>query len=140
MNLKIFDPRRELLLNSRLLFTINDCEFCRLYHRFIQSVNAKLKPNKRITVINCSNYHDYNITDDRRIPIFIEYYKGSYPTLFINGGIIRGANSQAELEAWIKSRLEEDFEIPEDLGNTTFDSECRYVKKKWFGRILECQG
>ena len=140
MPLKIFDPKRELLLKSRLLFTINDCEHCKLYLRFIQRINAKLPLDKRITVINCSNYHDYDIIDDRRIPIFINYYGGSYPTLFINGGIIKGANSQAELEAWIKARLEYDFVLEEDLEDLTFNKQCKYVKNKWFGRHLECKG
>ena len=136
--MKIFDPRRELLLKSRILFTINGCEYCKHYLRFIQAVNSKLPMNKRISVVNCTNYHDYGIVDDRRIPIFLEYYQGSYPTLFINGGIIRGANSQEELEAWVKARLEEDFVLGEDFG-FTFEKECHYVKNKWFGRHIECR-
>jgi thiol-disulfide isomerase/thioredoxin len=146
MTLKIFDPYRELLLNSRLLFTVDFCHYCRMYLGVIERINANLPVNKRIELINCSYYHDYGIVTDPRIPIFLKYYEGSYPTLFINGHCLRGANSSEEIVAWLKSRLKEEFIIGEDMYTDsgqgllplTFDKKCQFIKKGLWRRKIKC--
>jgi len=135
--MKISNPTREILLKSRILFTMDGCSHCRHYMRFIQTINAKLPYNKRIAVINCSNYHDYGIVEDQRIKIFIEHYKGSYPSLFIDGTLVSGSNSREELYAWLMSRLDLDFITNEDTERFMFNMQCRFTKKNRKGLICQ---
>ena len=45
----------------------------------------------------------------------MKYYEGTYPSVFLDGGVIIGANSLPELVAWFKTRLEDDFIIQEEI-------------------------
>ena len=147
MELKIYDPIRELFLKSRILFIIEGCYYCRMYKSFIGRININLPVNKRIELIDCSDYHDNKIRTDKRIELFMKYYEGSYPTLFIDGGIIRGANSVEELKAWLKGRLKDEFltyenmdvEVFDKMESLTFDKYCIY-KIEGGKKVLRCFG
>lgn len=144
---KIYDPERTIFLNSRILFIIDGCPYCRMYYNFIGTVNKNLPWNKKIDIVNCTQYHDNQILTDNRIPLFFKYYGGSYPALFINGGIIRGANSTEELKAWLYSRLYDEFIIDEKLSieiggvesPLMFDKKCHFKKKGWFNKEVICK-
>jgi len=145
--MKLMSPKRSMFMNARLLFVIEGCPYCRLYKSFIEEVNQKLDIRKRIKLVDCTLYHSQRIVTDSRIPLFFEYYKGIYPTLFLNGGIIRGANTNEELVAWIKSRLTDDFTIPEDKylkvnGKEiplTHEQSCKFKKTRYWGRTVVCE-
>ena len=147
MSLNIFSPNREILNNSIILFKIQGCAHCRKYLEFIEMVNAKLPLSKQIKVIDATMYHDYGIITDSLIPLFIKYYKGNYPSFFINGELISGANSVEELKARIIPYFSDYFIIKEDLSTEVdgkeyewlFDKDCKYVKKGLWRGKLECQ-
>ena len=145
--IKITPKNHELFSKARILFKIRSCGYCRLYDEFIETINAKLPIGKRITIIDCTDYHDFKIITDSRIPIFEKYIEGSYPCLFIDGIRIQGSNSREELEAFVKSLLSEDFIINEDLVIEVedkdypiqFNQDCHYEKKGFFRRHIVCR-
>ena len=146
MSLNIFSPKRKLLGDFTGIFSIRGCGYCRLYCEFIETINLKLPLYKQIKIIDATMYHDYGIITNSLIPIFIKYYKGGYPSFFINGELISGANSVEELKARIIPYFSDYFIIKEDLSTEVdgkeyewlFDKDCRYVKKGLFGGKLEC--
>ena len=74
-----------LLSKGRFLFVVDDCEHCAIWKEFIESINQELEIDKRITIIDCTIYHDFGIVDDQRILLFMPYLQGEYPVLFFEG-------------------------------------------------------
>lgn len=127
-----------LLTHGRFLFIRDGCDACKKWKQFIYFLNAELKLNKRIRVIDCTNYHDYGIIDNPIIKLFDEYID-DYPTLIIEGERKVGTNSLIECKAWLKTRLFNDFIFPqepeylEELDRyMMFNQKCRFKK----GRII----
>lgn len=145
--MNLYNPQLKLLKDFTGMFYIDGCTHCRKYFEFIGELMSKLNPKVKFEFINCTYYHDYGIVDDQRIPIFIKYYDGSYPTVFIKGEVIKGANSVEELKARILPYFTDKFIIDEDLetdveGNTyewLFNKRCKFIKKGFFRRKIECQ-
>lgn len=144
---RVFNPERELLTNFTGVFRIDGCPHCALYDQFIEIMNQKLPPKERLESINCTFYHDYGYTSDPRIKIFIKYYEGSYPSLFIKGELISGANSVEELYARVIPYFMDKFVVAENLTaeadgkehNLLFDKQCEFGKKGLFRKKLKCR-
>lgn len=119
-----------LLTKSRILFTVNNCRFCILYS-FIEHINAQLKWDKRIKVINCTKFHDFGIIDEPIITLFNKYLQGAYPVLFWEGEMIQGANTEEEIMAYIQAKANEDFEF-DNHNQYLFNKECRFQKLSKF--------
>ncbi len=100
-----------LLTHGRILFVIDGCEHCMIWKEFIEKVNAELKWNKQIKVIDCTRYHDFGMTDNEIIKLFAPYTNGSYPVMFIDGSRKDGTSTRIEAEAWLRSRVFNDFAI-----------------------------
>lgn len=128
---------RQIYFNSRILFVIDGCPHCMNYKRFIERLNLELPFEKRIRVINATVFNTLGIVDDPMIGLFDKYIDG-YPTLFLNGIKITGANSQEEAEAFIKAAVHKDFIVPRD-NPYLFDKDCRYSKNKFGRKILTCK-
>lgn len=125
----------ELFRKYRVLFYKDGCRHCRLLY-FIQRMNGKLPVHKRIKMIECSLYDLYKIPTDPLQVLFSGLFSG-YPTTFIDGEKIDGANSTIESEEYYKSLLEEDFTIPEQSTNK-FLKDCEYAKKGLFKNKVIC--
>lgn len=121
----------ELFQKCRILFTIRFCNHCKIYNQVLEKINFKLPIDKRIQIIDCTKYHDFEIVDNPLISIFAKYIDGSYPTLFFEGEVVRGANSKEELEAWLYNRLYNDFIIEEKNKFLMRGGECEWKKTIW---------
>jgi len=146
--MKVSNPTRNLLSNFTGLFKIQGCAHCRLYEEFIQKIISKLPHKIHFEIIDCTDYHDYGVVTDKRIPIFLEHYQGSYPSLIVNGNLIPGANSMEEAWSYVSAYFDHDFVTDEDLTAEahgkyyplTFNKSCKFVKKGFFKRGVECKG
>ena len=129
-----------LLTKGRILFVKNGCPFCKKWENFIYNLNSHIKINKRIQIIDCSNYSRYGIVDNPVIDIFEPYFD-SYPTLFFEGEKKTGISSSIEAKSWLVTRLilEDDFIFQRDPKlletlekNALFNLDCRFFK----GRLV----
>lgn len=116
-----------LFLNSRVLIVKDGCPKCMKWKKFIERINAEVKLDKRIKIIDATKFEQIGFTDDPLLKIFEPYYEG-YPTLFFNGVKLMGANSQIELEAYINAALRNDFIVPKN-NRFIFDKECKRINK-----------
>ena len=129
---------RTIFMKSRVLFILAGCHFCRIYAEVIGIINSKLPTEKKIKVIDCTKYHDYNIIDNPLIEIYMPHINGQYPVLFLEGGRVDGTHTREELLAWLNARFAEEFVIPE--GNKhMFNKECSWVNNKYFGKKVVCK-
>ncbi len=126
-----------LLLKGRFLFVVNDCEHCSIWKTFIDRVNAELKFEKQIRIIDCTEYHDFQIINDPIIRLFRKYIEGAYPVLFFEGRRKDGTNTRVEAEAWLRARVHEDFEEPR-YNEFMFNKECEYRDRGLFKRRILC--
>lgn len=124
-------PVNPLLNKSRILFTVNDCPFCILYQA-IEKINMELNWDKRIQVINCTKFHDFDLIDNPIISLFEKYINGAYPILFWEGEVIQGANTEEELIQFIITKSRKDF-IFEKRNYYLDNSQC-FFKKGLFGK------
>jgi len=93
---------------TRVLFVEENCPMCALWKKFIRQFNMKLRPEKRIKIIDCT-YHDrYDILTDPIIKLYEDKIDG-YPILFIGDSRKDGAESITECKAWLFARLFNDF-------------------------------
>lgn len=136
---------REIFLNSRILFVVEHCPYCKIWKQFVERINISLKIEKRISVIDCTAYHEYGIVEDERILLFMQYINGSYPVLFIDGRRKDGTNSRTEAEAWLRSKLFDDFEIPQKnkwlakiKSYERFEKECEIIQRGIFKKKIIC--
>lgn len=129
-----------LLTRGRFLFVRNNCDYCAIWKKFIFKLNSEIKQDKRIRIIDCTKYDEQGVCDNPVIKLFEKYLDG-YPVLFFEGEMKSGAHSVIECEAWLRSRMFNDFyfqQIPEHLPNidkpVMFNLKCKHRK----GRI-ECE-
>ena len=128
---------KEIYLNSRILIIEKGCGFCRVWKHFIERENLKLKPEKRITIIDGTLMAQHGILDNPLLKVFDKFIEG-FPTLFIEGKKIGLANSKEEAIAFLRSYLYDDYIIPRVKLQ---EVECEYVKKGFTRkRILVCGG
>jgi len=126
-----------LLLHGRFLFIVDDCVNCMIYKKFIDRVNAELRFDKRVEIINCTNYHNFGIIENPIIRLFKDYVNNEYPVLFINGRRKDGTNTRIEAETWLRARLHNDFEEPRYNG-FMFNKQCEYVSKGLLRKKILC--
>ena len=126
-----------LLSEGRFLFVVNDCEHCGVWKSFIERINAELKFDKRIQVIDCTDYHDFGITTNPIIKLFTQYIKGEYPILFYQGARKDGTNTRVEAEAWLRAMLHDDFLEPR-YNEFMFNKECEYGERGIFKKKILC--
>ena len=112
-----------LLSNGRFCFVVNLCEHCSVWKSFIERINSELKFNKRIQIIDCTEYHDFEITNNPIIKLFAPHIKGEYPVLFINFSRKDGTNTRIEAESWLRAMLHDDFLEPR-YNEDMFNKEC----------------
>jgi len=123
---------------SRVLFVVNDCPNCALWKKFIRQFNMKLRPEKRIRIVDCTLYDMYDILTDPIIQLYEDKLDG-YPILFIGDSRKDGAESVTECKAWLFARLFNDFifaqrnEILPTIGQPLlFNKTCKYSR----GRLI----
>lgn len=119
---------------GRILFVIDGCHICNIWKSFVHRFNLKLKPEKRIKIIDCTRYDSYGVEDNPIIKLFEKEIDG-YPVLFLEGSRKDGANSLIECQAWLKARLFGDFVFQErneylpHIGKyAMFNKDCRIKK------------
>lgn len=135
---------RELFMKTRVLFTVENCQYCRVWKEVIGKINSNLPVEKRIINIDCTKYHSYGLIENSLIRAYRKYL-GSYPTLFFEGRKVEGANTKIELLAFLNSFLKNDHIIPPDMitfidgkpVNLLFEKNCKYIKTL-IGRRLIC--
>lgn len=126
-----------LLLKGRFLFVVRECNKCQIYKDFVDSYNQKLKFEKMIRIIDCTEYYDFNIITNPIIRLFKKYFEGYFPILFIDGVRKNGATSLTETKSWIESRLNGDLINP-IKNKSMFDKNCKYIKKGFFKNKILC--
>ena len=126
----------ELFLKKRVLFVEDFCPYCKLWLEVIERINAHLPIDKRIDVVNCSNWQSTGLADNSLIPIYAKYISG-FPILFFEGKMVVGTNSKEECESFLKSLCQYDFIIPM-TPEKTFDYDCSFKKTIW-GRRIVCE-
>ena len=140
---KINSIYREVLLKSRVCFVRSFCPHCHLVLQVIERLNQNLPINKRIEVIDCYNYDYLKVPKPKILKIFEPFLEG-YPTCFIDGEKIDGANTQIEWISYVKSRLANEFIIPYDyttiINNEQvelrYEKECKFKKKLFTKRVI----
>lgn len=120
MNLKTFN-------NSRVAFIIQRCPHCRTLCEFIERINMKLPFNKRIDVIDCTQFQNFGIINDQRILLYSKHFDG-YPCIFLGNQRIPGTNTREEIEAFLNAYLKDEFIIGES-NEFIFDKECEIKRK-----------
>lgn len=127
-----------LLSQGRILFVVNQCKNCSIWKSFIERINVELKFDKRIQVIDCTEYHDFGITTNPIIRLFAPYIGGEYPVLFMDFVRKDGTNTRVEAEAWLRSMLHEDFLEPR-YNEFMFNKECQYGKRGILRKKIICE-
>lgn len=134
-----------LLTHGRILFTRSHCNHCQKWKDFIYKLNFELKINKRIQVIDCTQFFLYGIYDHPIIKLFEDYIE-EFPTLFFEGERKSGSNSTDECASWLITRLilENDFIFPrspeylEELGRyNIFNLKCKKIKGRIYCKEIE---
>lgn len=122
---------REFLRKSRILVVIDGCPRCAKYKEFIERKNLNVPINKRVRVINATNYNSLNISDYKILELLDSYMEGNFPFLFFDGLLLNGANSKEEAEAFIDGLFNDDLIIKRD-NPYLFQKECKYIPKGLF--------
>lgn len=131
---------KEFMIKARILFVIDGCSRCQKWKEFIEALNLEVPIEKRVKVINATNYNSLGIIDYPVIKLFDKYMEGNYPFLFFEGVLLNGANSREEAEAFIRGALHNDFIIKRN-NHFLFNNECKYVEKGLFRKkIIVCKG
>jgi len=76
-------------METRILMTRRGCPYCLQMIKIINKINIKLPIDKKIRIIDCGNYEEFNL---QNIPLIKKLEKDGlehgYPFLFIDGIII----------------------------------------------------
>ncbi len=136
---------RKLFLNNRVLFVRSNCPHCKIWLTFIERINMNLPIEKRIRVIDCKKLEDFGIIEHPLIRAYKKYIEG-YPTMFIDGQKIDGANTREEMEAYLKGRLFNEFIVTPNMTviadgkefDLLFRKQCQF-KNTLFGRKIICK-
>jgi len=119
--------QEQLFATARVLFIKDGCPFCRIWKKFIESINLELPLRKRFKIVDCTKFEMFKITNDPLIKIFNNSFDG-YPTLFFEGRSIAGAHTIEEADAFVRALVHEDFIIT-PYNEFLFDKECRFIEK-----------
>jgi hypothetical protein len=134
MNLQV----KEYIMKARILVVIDGCTLCAKYKEFIERENLTVPINKRVRVINATNFNSLGVTDYPILNVLDKYMKGSFPFLFFDGILLNGANSKDEAEAFIRGAFNKDLIVKVE-NPFLFTKNCKYVKRGFFGkRTLVC--
>lgn len=102
---------------------------------FVERLNFKLPIDKRIKVIDCTQYQNYGIVTNQLILLYSKHFDG-FPTTFIGNTKISGSNSRIEYETFLYGLLEDEFIVPEQ-NKHKFIKDCEYNKKGLFkGKVI----
>jgi len=132
-----------LFYNSRILFVVDGCPNCDIWEEFIEEINAELKPDKRIEVIDCTSFHELGIVENPIIKKFMPFITGggsfgNYPVMFFEGRRKDLVSSRAEAEAWLRVNVHEDFLIPR-FNPDMFNKECQFGEKGFLKKKVICE-
>ena len=135
----MMQQQQQIYRKERILFIVESCPMCLNWKKFIERLNSQISIKKRIKVIDATMLQDHGIYDHPMLKIFDKHIM-TYPVLFFEGMRIDGANTRAEAEAYVRSALRNDFIVPQ-TNSFIFDRECKYLKKRLFGKkVLVCSG
>lgn len=127
----------EILRKARVLFVIDFCDNCNIWKKFVERINSELKYNNRIKVINSTFYNEYGRPTHSLHTIF-DSYIDAFPILFFEGARLDGTHTRIEAEAWLRSRVHNDFLVKRN-NQFLFEKKCKYRDRGFFKRrILEC--
>lgn len=132
----------QIYRKARVLFVIQNCPHCLIWKRFIDGLNNDVKINKRILIVDATNFSEYGIYDNPMLRVFekkiVKDGVMDFPVLFFEGTKVTNASSRAEVEAFIRACLHNDFIIPRE-NPYLFNKKCRFVKSGLFGtKLIMC--
>lgn len=90
----------------RILLKKRQCPICINYLGVVQRINARLPIDKRIQVVDTSDYEEHGINLS---PIINHLQWSGTPTLFINGIKVVGATTKEHIRGFLESFLKEEF-------------------------------
>jgi hypothetical protein len=122
---------RNVYMKARVVFVIQGCPRCAKYKEFVERFNLELPINKRIRVVDATNFNSLGIVDNPLIDLFDKYIPDSFPVLFLDGMRISYANSREEAEAFVRGYLHKEFIIPRE-NQYMFNKKCKVVPKGFF--------
>jgi hypothetical protein len=110
----------------RIMFYVNGCSHCKIVSKFIEQINMKLPMHKRIRLVECTFYQKYGVITDPLIALFSKSFNG-FPSIFLDGIKMEGANTKEESMAYLNAFLEDDYIIGE-YTESKFNKDCRFEK------------
>lgn len=136
--------RIDNLRKQRVVFTMTGCHHCAVAKRVIPKINMNLPFEKQIHIVDCSEYRKWGIKNDL-ISMFEKYIDG-FPILFIDGHVVKGANTESEYEAFLNVYLRKELISPPNFymdyrgGDLPmlFDKNCKY-EKGFLGWKVVCE-
>src|SRR3990167_9007347 len=129
----IINSKLDTIKNRNVAFVINNCEHCAILKATLDNFNINLPLKDKITIINCTRYHDLGIIDHPLIKEYAKALQGVYPSLFIGHQVIRGANTVEELKVFLSVLMQDKMILAPDVYDYTFNKQCQ-VRKGFLGR------
>lgn len=134
--------KRDFYSSIRVLFILNSCSHCREYAKFIETLNMKLPMDKKIKVVNVTNYYDFGIIDDPLIMVFKKYLEGGFPVLFFDSMRLDGSRNVEELKRFMYTLVFDELIIRDrndyEYVKYMYNKNCKFVDKRIFGGNLVC--
>lgn len=126
------------LLKGRFLFIVDECSRCAVWKSFIDKLNSELEFEKRIQIIDCSEFYEFGIIRNPIFKLFNRYIAGEFPVIFLDGIRKDGTNSVAEADAWLRAMLHDDFIIPQ-YNAYLWNKDCSFGDRGIFKRRIICR-
>lgn len=95
-------------MHQHFLLVERDCPHCRLYLGVVQRINAKLPPDKRIIVLDTTEFQTEGI-GVAFDPVVEEIKWEDTPHLYLDGTVIVGMTTPVYAEWYLNGRLKNEF-------------------------------
>jgi len=125
----------EIFRKINIAFTIQNCPHCRILNSFIERINYKLPSPEKIRMVDCTYAQKYGINNEI-LSLFGKSFDG-FPTVFIHGIKIIGANSKVESYETLHALLCDKLIVRESNENK-FIKQCEFNKKGAFKNRVIC--
>ena len=97
--------------DGRLLFILQGCSHCRLYHGVVEEFNMQLQPDKRIQIVDVTDWWQHGVNVNPIVE-FVEI-RGT-PTLYLGGKypqVVEGATTRHYLRGFLKGYFKQTGEM-----------------------------
>ncbi len=96
-------------MNNRLLLFKRGCTGCLQYLKVLPKINLRLPLDKRIKMINCSEFEEFGLKTHPIMDRFNSKDFQSYPLLYLDGILVVGVAWSEQLNIFLETYLKGDF-------------------------------